>query len=447
MNLWLAGKLYMFLQFMRKEPVAKALQDVRRTEFVSRDELFQIQAGRQLEQIRFAQRFIPFYQDVYSGFKDQVHNAKIWDDVNVLMESLPVVERDTITKDPKKFIASNIQELKTYPDKTSGSSGTPLIFPCDQRAWAYRHALTFRNKESFGIQIGEPYAYIFGLHWNKKMRAQVRLRDWIFNRVRISAFEISPAKLEDHFKSLQHHHPTHIIGYPSAIYELCVMARDKGYEHLRELNLKAIFTTAEPLRTYQRELINMVTGSRCVDTYGSAEGGLTAVECPHGSLHVQSEAVWVQMRDPSQSQGDILVTDLMLRAFPMIRYAIGDESAWQTGSCSCGRAHPVIEPVAGRTGDSILLSNGKRINGNLPSYIFKPLSQYGVIRRYRFVQEMGQALKLYLVTTPGFSEQHLEIIKQETQRAFGNDLSFTVTLVDDLPHLPNAKHRDFVVVN
>ncbi len=190
-------------------------------------------------------------------------------------------------------------------------------------------------------------------------------------------------------------------------------------------------------------LIEEVTGSRCVDTYGSAEGGQSALECPAGALHLTSEATWLTVRDPEAGEGDAIVTDLMLRVFPMIRYAIGDEIKLRDGVCACGRPHPMLQSIEGRSGEPIILPNGRRINANLPSYIFKPLAKHGVIRRYRFI-EVGGRLELHLVVSTRFSDEHRRVVEQETRRAFGEDVSFTVRIVDALPQLPNAKHRDYV---
>jgi hypothetical protein len=107
----------------------------------------------------------------------------------------------------------------------------------------------------------------------------------------------------------------------------------------------------------------------------------------------------------------------------------------------------MLKSIVGRSGEPIVLPNGRRINANLPSYIFKPLAKIGVIRRYRFVHEPGNELKLYMVITNGFTDEHMEIVKRETQLAFGEGVPFSVHLVNELPFLSNAKHRDYVVAD
>ena len=436
---------YFAMQSVRREPVAAALADVRRTEWWSLDALRDLQARRQLEQLRFALDRVPYYRRVLEPLRSRIASARGWDDVNAILAQMPIIEKAAVMLDPASYTADRAEELPSYPDKTSGSSGTPVIFPCDQRAWAYRHALSYRCMEAFGVRIGEPYALFFGLHWNTRARLQVALRDFVFNRARISAYEIGGARFDAHFQKIRRRRPTHFVGYPSAIADFCALARERGRD-LRDLRLKAVFLTAEPLRAHQRQLIETVTGSRCVDMYGGAESGLIAVECPAGGRHTTPEATWLDLRDTTTHTGEAVVTDMMLRAFPMIRYAMGDEIVIDARACPCGRAQPLVAVIEGRAGEPIRLPNGRTVNANLPSYIFKPLAALGVIRRYRFVHK-GDELELFLVVSQQFQpEEHLRVVRQEIRSAFG-EVDVEIRVVEELPYLPNAKHRDYVRVD
>jgi len=438
-----ARHLYFTLQAIRREPVAAALRDVERSARLSRDALFAQQASRQRDQLLFALERVPHYRRSLAPFAADIRAARTWEDVGTLMGRLPVLERETVAREYDSFVAPDVPRRETYPDSTSGSSGTPLRFACDLRAWAYRHALMYRCMADFGVAVGEPSALFFGLHWSTRARATVAARDWAFNRTRVSAYDIAPARLQAHLASLRRRRPTHAIGYPSAIFDFCVLVQDRG-ETLHDLSLKAVFLTAEPLRAHQRELITRVTGARCVDTYGSAEGGLSACECPAGSLHVNVETTWLELQGSGATRGEAIVTDMMLRAFPMIRYAIGDDIELKPGACECGRAHPMLASIEGRSGDAIVLPNGRRINANLPSYIVKPFAGLGAIRRYRFVQEEGGTIELRLVVSRPLSPEMLDSLARECVKAFGSDCPVRVLVVDSLPTLANAKHRDFV---
>ena len=444
MKPFFARNLYFGLQFLRGEPVRAALDDVRKTEFWSVDALRQLQAEHMIAQLRFVVLNVPYYEKTYAPFLDRIANLSNWDEVSTLMAELPVVTKDQVQKGYDQFLAKDVDKLRTYPDKTSGSTGTPLVFPCDQRVWAYRHALMYRNMMMHDVHIGDPYIIFFGLHWDKTTRGQITLRDWILNRVRVSAFDISRQTFHNYLKKIRAHHPAFFLGYPSAISDFCHLALEFGID-LRELGLKAVFTTAEPLLHDQRDLIQETTGCKCVNQYGSAEGGFTAFECPEGNLHLNVESAWLRLQDPDAAEGAALVTDMFLRAFPLVNYGIEDEISLGNEVCTCGRAHPILCSVNGRSGEPITLPNGNRINANLPSYIFKPLANLRVIQRYRFVQKNND-LKLFLVVSQGFSEEHLKLVDQQTKMAFGNDIHYTTHIVSKMDALPNAKHKCFVVL-
>ena len=61
-------------------------------------------------------------------------------------------------------------------------------------------------------------------------------------------------------------------------------------------------------------------------------------------LHVD-----VEPSGRSDGFGDVIVTDLLNRAMPLIRYRIGDVAALSPASrCRCGRALPRLSRVEGR---------------------------------------------------------------------------------------------------
>ena len=128
-------------------------------------------------------------------------------------------------------------------------------------------------------------------------------------------------------------------------------------------------------------------------------------------------------------------------------YSIEDEVVFESSTCSCGRPHPIIKSIDGRSGEPIILPNGQQINPNLPSYIFKPLGSLGVIRKYRFTHHSDDKLELNLVVTNKFSDKHLDLVEKETKTAFGHNIPLSIKIVDSLPRLANAKHRDYIRIN
>ena len=442
MNASFSRMIYTAIQFARREPVLKALGDLEKSEFFSAEQLEELKRKRFLELLHHAVKNVPFYREKYKVHRSAIEKVSLAD-LPQLTQDLPIVTKEDVIEYRDRFFSSKYKIGEAYVDRTSGSTGTPLRFPCDKRAWAYRHALSFRFRQSFGVKLGEPYIYFYGSPLKSNQKVPYWFRDHIFNRQRISANEICRDNFQKQLLEVQKKQPTHFVGYPSAIYEFCLLLKEEGLD-LKKLGLKAVFVEAEPLLASQKTLIQEITASPCAQIYGSAEGGLSAFECPKGSLHVASETTWMEPRDPQQDSSEILVTDMMLRSFPMIRYAIGDEVDWSSRGCYCGRAHPVLGGVRGRVGEALVLASGKRVDSHALGYLFHGLEEPGLVRRYRFVETADSKLVLYLVTGKKFTPRHQENLCKQSLELFGKEIQLSICKVKELPVLANAKHRRYV---
>ena len=54
-------------------------------------------------------------------------------------------------------------------------------------------------------------------------------------------------------------------------------------------------------------------------------------------------------------RGEMVVTMLQKEAFPLIRYKIGDISSLDWEKCECGRTHPRLMRLSGRTDDMLVV--------------------------------------------------------------------------------------------
>jgi phenylacetate-CoA ligase len=138
----------------------------------------------------------------------------------------------------------------------------------------------------------------------------------------------------------------------------------------------------------------------------------------------------------------VVVTDLHNYSQPLVRYRCGDLVAPAAGPCACGRALPRIGAVLGRAGDTLELPDGRRVNANLPSYVFKHHAQAGTVQEYQFVQHRDGRIELRIKPGPGFGPELAEEIRGEVVGAL--KLPVDVRLVERLERSARGKHRDFI---
>jgi phenylacetate-CoA ligase len=119
--------------------------------------------------------------------------------------------------------------------------------------------------------------------------------------------------------------------------------------------------TAAARRTLQRAL-----GGRVVDRYAATDWGLIATECRFGRLHLMPAFVHLEILDGESPAlpgvvGDVVVTNLLSAARPIVRVRTGDRAATATKGCTCGNRAPCLAFVAGRRDEAVLLPDGRRI--------------------------------------------------------------------------------------
>ena len=67
--------------------------------------------------------------------------------------------------------------------------------------------------------------------------------------------------------------------------------------------------------------------------------------------------------------GQVLVTDLLNLAMPLIRYRIGDMAIYDETPCKCGRSLPRLKKVAGRVTDFLVGRRREISVGGIPCNI------------------------------------------------------------------------------
>lgn len=140
------------------------------------------------------------------------------------------------------------------------------------------------------------------------------------------------------------------IGLPS--YLLSLLEKAGG-----NLPFKKAMVTAEPLPPTLRAKLEGY-GVAVSESYGTADLGLVAYQCPHREgLHFD-DGVVVEICDPDGRPvpmgevGEVVVT-LLDRTYPLLRFGTGDLSAMIAEPCPCGRPALRMARWMGRANDVV----------------------------------------------------------------------------------------------
>jgi phenylacetate-coenzyme A ligase PaaK-like adenylate-forming protein len=445
-------------QWWRREPVTAVIRELAASRTLSRDELRDLQWQRQRDLLRYAWETVPWYRQRMQeqGIEPrEVSTREAW-------STLPVVEKSEIQARSREFMSSRAP--RGFAASTSGSSGTPVTIYRSQRSWAHAHANMIAHMGWHGVEWGERHAYFWGVPIDAAGRRKAQLRDAMFNRDRCSAFDLDDALAHRFYRRQIKRPARYAIGYPSALTRFAEALETLRLDG-RALGWRVAITTAEVLHDHQRERIERVLGCGVADSYGSAEVGLIGLECEHARMHVPVESVAVDVVVNDEGLSELLLTDLHNYSQPLIRYRIGDvlreaddgsdaapqavdaahaaaADPWATPPCPCGRPLPVIGRVSGRAGDTLELPDGRRINANLPSYIFKKHGKADTIREYQFVQFPGGRIVLRITLGPNWRDDTRPQLLTQVRDVLGIDVELEI--VPRIERRGRGKHRDFV---
>jgi phenylacetate-CoA ligase len=384
-------------------------------------EAYQLKKLQELVEIAYANSI--YYKNILDGLGMKPSDIRSLED----LKKLPMTTKSDLLVHNKE-IHTNLNVEKLFQANTSGTSGESLKFSREESADSFNRAAIYRGYSWYNVNPWELNGYFWGYNFSEKEALKIRVLDSLQNCFRI--FNYRKESIDFFIKKLKNARYLH--GYSSMIYETAKIINKQNLE--KPLNLKMVKGTSEKIVEAYQEEIQKAFGQRMINEYGAAETGIIAFECKSGNMHLNMEGVIVEEIDH-----EIVVTNLQMHAFPVIRYYI--KLAPKTKKCECGMQHLIIEDVTGRIGQPVY---GK-IN-TYPSlyfyYIFKNLAlRQALLLTYQVVQEEKGKI-IFLI------EQHLdgkELIHLENEIAvyFKNDMEFKIEHSQNLT-AHNKKLKSFI---
>ncbi len=373
------------------------------------------------------------------------------DDIQSLadLQRFPLLDKETIRRRRDDMVWRD-EGKRVQLIRTSGSTNEALQFYTSSTREAHINAARMRGHEWIGVRRGEKELYFWGspIELSKQDRIK-RVRDWLINDGLTNGFEVTPERVVEYFESWKRWRPKCIFGYPSTFVLMVNMAPGKGID-LRELKdhygLKVLSTTSEVLTDVDRKTITDAFGVNVYDSYGLREVGLVGHECENFSMHCMDEQVILETVDPEslkpvEGEGELVLTNIMGPAMPIIRYRSGDVVTLSRTPCACGRTLSSIKISGGRIADFVLTDQGKWVIGY--SFIYICRSVKGIVKFQVRQDKMGE-IRVLLATDSNFPADGSEQIQKAFRARLGSTDEIVVELVDDIAPSASGKYRPVV---
>jgi len=410
--------------------VARHYRSLNATQWLSAEQIAELQVVKLRRLIRHAYRSVPYYRARMQelGLRpDDVRDPET-------LRQLPFLTRDDVRKHlhfdllQEKVSHANLEKVST-----SGRSGEPMVSYVDSDQLSFRRAATLRALEWTGYRLGEPVVRL----WQQVVpRSEAHLQSrldepWLRNCTLLPVFEITEQRLEEMRKHLEARRPAVVEGPTEALHMLAVYLQAHGGLCKSP---RAVMTGGQTLSLEARATIANAFGAKVFDHYGSRELWPIACECEGESGHlVTAEGFIVELlvdgrpAEPGEV-GEVVVTDIASFCMPLIRYRTGDWARCLGRDEASKRALQRIGEIQGRPPSIVYGTGDHRVPG---SFFAHTLQEYDyAVRRYQIRQTSPGSIQFRIVRGRRFSDETLNEINVLIRRHLGNGLHIDVEMTD-----------------
>jgi phenylacetate-CoA ligase len=412
-----------------------------KTQWLSQDQMRELQDEKLRRLIRHAYRNVPYYRSRMQEAGLRPEDIRTQDD----LVKLPLLGKDDVRAHLYFDIMSenhNKDEIQRIT--TSGSTGEPFVCYADRAQLEFRWAATLRSQEWTGYRFGDPCMRLWhqtlGMSpsqiWREKADAAFLRRKFI------PVFEMKDEILPSIIKELSDWKPTLVDGYAEALNLLGEFVKTNGGLVNKPL---AVMSSAQMLPGSSRKVIEEAFGCKVYDKYGGREFSGIAYECEaHKGHHVVAEGFLLEiLRDGRPAKpgeiGEVVITDLNNFCMPFIRYRIGDlaEAMDNSVPCECGRGLPRIGNIEGRVQSIIQGTEGRYMPGTFFAHYLKDFDH--AFKLFQVVQERPGAMIFKVVKGSRYSDDVLQEVLGTFRSFLGDDMTVDVQFVENIEMVRTGK--------
>lgn len=400
------------------------VKEVERMYNMSHDELQERNERIFLNIFRKAYTKSSFYHKLYTEAGIKLEDIKCLGDIS----KLPVVTKDMILHQSDALLTTS--KWKLLKNRTSGTTGTPLTVFEDWKSIWREQAYFYCYRKRCGYTYGQPLVSLRGNLGKKDTMMYVHISNTLY----LSSYNINEQTVWAYYKGIEKRSPRAIEGYPSSLYNLALLLKDKGLY----CNIPVCFTSSENLLDFQRQLIEERFHTKIFDHYGTTERTIRISESIKHDGYFE---------DPGYSINEylkdrVISTSLINSAFPLIRYQSSDVVILKENTKD---ERVSIDRIQGRSGNCIKGKDGSIYNNTALTFI---LTYSHNIRYAQFIQKKNGKVLLNIVPEAVFSSQNLDELKQMIDLKIGlSNLELEINLIKEQDLIYTTRNKYSYIIS
>jgi phenylacetate-CoA ligase len=422
-----------------RSPRLSYLRELEASQYCDLQQLRELQFAKVRAMLDHAYAEVPYYQRLFDGLG--LKPADIGDERD--LRKLPVLGKDEVRRNQRDFLARSLRDGPLSVFKTGGSTGVPVEILKDPHTVELVNATGLRVFRWAGWNIGEPVGMIWG-NPPTSLTLKEKLRDVLIGpEIYLDTMSLTDESMFAFVEAWRRKQPTLLRGHSHSIYIFASFCLKHAVDSVRP---KAIISSSMMLLPSERRAIEKAFACKVTDLYGCEEVGLIACECErHDGMHIDMENNYVELLDSQGNpvapgeDGAVVVTSLLNRSMPLIRYKMGDVASMPERACACGRTLPLMNNISGRVADFLVRKDGSVVAG--VSLVERTLTKFPGVAQMQIVQEDIDNIVLKIARDPNYTEATGEALIQEFKSSVGPHNTVRIEYVASIPQEPSGKFR------
>lgn len=389
------------------------------------------------EIIKYAVENTEYYGEIFKGKNLEINNA-------------PILTKDTL-RDSYLKMCSKQKRRGLYVNTSGGSTGEPVQFVQDKEFYDKN----FGNKILFGLLNGKYPGDSEIKLWGSErdildgsIGIKEQIINFLYNRELLNSFVMSEKNMQQYLERINKKKPIYIWTYADSIYELSNYAIRNN---IKVFNPLVIVTTAGVLYDDMREAIQRCFPKSFIcNQYGSREAGAIGIEVKgKKGIRIFDHSVYIEVLDENTKEivregtGRILVTSLINKAMPLIRFDIGDIGTLTQSVGDRKGSFGVLSELKGRVNSHIKCKNGTMIHGEYFTHLFYGKSW---IKNFQVIQHSDYNLEFLIepvVAGVGEYKNDINEMIKNTKMVIP-EAEVEIRFVDKISRLKSGKYQ-FVI--
>jgi len=356
------------------------------------------------------------------------------------LQRLPILTKAELRGRFWEFLPARVPPARAT--RTSGSTGVPVCIFSDASSRKHNSAAVIRFRRAVGIPlIGRPILSPLKTEDDPPKAPHWTFVQGIHKTYYVNPYDPSPTNFEHAGALLEHLKQPALIGITPAVRRLAERVSDDAWPNCRP---SAIITIGETLSPSARNLIESAFGTRITDLYACAEAGDVAWECPlHHGYHINADNCIVEIVKDDEpvcegQVGEVVITNLNRYVMPLLRYKNGDLARLGPERCPCGRQLPMLAEIIGRSGEDMVLPDGKKVPWNQ----LKSLMTHQQIRQFQLIQQADGSLAVqYVPERQADTKQIEDLLGYRYRNLLGPSVPIRIEATSSIPPAPTGKSK------